>query len=134
MVDWLIWIVLGFLMIISLIDWKFRVLPSVMLTAFLFVVAFLNPANLWFGAMGFIVAWMLYELDYFSGVADIKVMTMIAFMLSTTSIFLGYILLVAFFGFVWKVLIKWRMKKETEVAFLPVFMFIYITLMMLGGV
>jgi len=134
MVDWLIWIVLGFLMIISLIDWKFRVLPSVMLTAFLFVVAFLNPANLWFGAMGFIVAWMLYELDYFSGVADIKVMTMIAFMLSTTSIFLGYILLVAFFGFVWKVLIKWRMKKETEVAFIPVFMFIYITLMMLGGV
>jgi len=134
MIDWLIWIVLGFLALVSFIDWKFRVLPSVMLTAMLFVVAFLNSANLWFGVMGFIVAWMLYELDYFSGVADIKVMTMIAFMLSTTSIFLGYILLVAFFGFVWKVLIKWRMKKETEVAFLPVFMFIYITLMMLGGV
>jgi len=134
MIDWLIWIVLGFLALVSFIDWKFRVLPSVMLTAMLFVVAFLNSANLWFGVMGFIVAWMLYELDYFSGVADIKVMTMIAFMLSTTSIFLGYILLVAFFGLVWKVLIKWKMKKETEVAFLPVFMFIYITLMMLGGV
>ena len=134
MIDWLIWIVLGFLLVSGIIDYRVRVLPSVMLTAMLFVVAFLNPANLWFGIMGFIVAWMLYELDYFSGVADIKVMTMIAFMLSTTSIFLGYILLVSFFGLVWKVLIKWRMKGETEVAFLPVFLFIYITLLMLGGV
>ena len=87
MIDWLIWIVLGFLLVVSFIDWKLKVLPSIMLTSMLFAVAFLNPANLWFGIMGFIVAFMLYEADYFSGIADIKVMTTIAFMLSTTSIF-----------------------------------------------
>ena len=133
MIDWLVWIVLGFLLVVSLIDWKLKVLPSIMLTGMLFVVAVLNPANLWFGVMGFIVAWLLYEADYFSGIADIKVMTMIAFMLSTTNQFLLFMFLTVFFGLVWKVLIKWRLKHEKEVAFLPVFFFIYVTLMMLGG-
>ena len=132
MIDWLVWIVLGFLLVVSLIDWKLKVLPSIMLTGMLFVVAVLNPANLWFGVMGFIVAWLLYEADYFSGIADIKVMTIIAFMLSTTNMFFGFVLLTVFFGLVWKVLIKWRLKHEKDVAFLPVFFFIYITLLMLG--
>ena len=133
MIDWLVWIVLGFLLIVSLIDWKLKVLPSIMLTGMLFVVAVLNPANLWFGVMGFIVAWLLYEADYFSGIADIKVMTTIAFMLSTTNYFLGFIFLTVFFGLVWKVLIKWRTKNQEDVAFLPVFFFVYVALMLLGG-
>jgi len=37
------------------------------------------------------------------------------------------------FGFFWKVLIKWRFKDEKDVAFIPVFLFIYITLFLLGG-
>ena len=131
MIDLLIWIVLGFLLMVSLIDWKIKVLPSVLLTSMLLVVAFVNPANLWFGIMGFIVAWMLYELDYFSGIADIKVMTTIAFMLSTTNMFLLFMFLTVFFGLVWKVLIKWRLSHEKDVAFLPVFLFIYIALIML---
>ena len=133
MIDWLIWIVLGFLLIVSLIDWKLKVLPSIMLTGMLFVVAVLNPANLWFGIMGFIIEVLLYETGYFSGIADIKVMTTIAFMLSTTNYLFGFIVLTVWFGLVWKILIKWRLKKETEVAFLPVFLFVYITLMLLGG-
>jgi len=133
MINWLIWIVLGFLLVVSLIDWKLKVLPSIMLTAMLFVVAVLNPANLWFGIMCFIMAWLLYEADYFSGIADIKVMTIIGFMLSTTNYLFGFILLVVFFGLVWKVLVKWKFKKDKEVAFLPVFFFCYLAIMMLGG-
>jgi len=133
MINWLVYIVLGFLVIASLIDWKLRVLPSAFLTSMLFVVAFLNPANLWFGLMGFLIAYLLYELDYFSGVADIKIMTMIAFMLSTTNYLLGFILLSVFFGVVWKALIKWRLKNEKDVAFIPVFLFVYVTLLLLGG-
>jgi len=133
MIDWLIWIVLGFLLIVSLIDWKLKVLPSIMLTGMLFVVASLNPANLWFGIMGFIVAYMLYEADYFRGVVDIKVMTMIAFMISTTNYLFGLMLMTVFFGVVWKVLIKWRLPKEKDIAFIPVFLFIYISLWIMGG-
>ena len=134
MINLLIWIVLGFLALASLIDWKFKFLPSIMLTGMLFAVAVLNLANLWFGIMVFIVAYLLYEADYFSGIADIKVMTMIGFMLSTTNYLFGFIILTMVFGLVWKVLIKWRLKKEKDVAFIPVFFFIYITLMILGGI
>ena len=122
-----------FLLVVSVIDWKFRALPSIFLTAILFVVAVLNPSNLWFGIMTFLVALLLYEADFFSGIADIKVMTTIGFLLTTTNYFFGFILLTVIFGFMWKVFIKWRLPKEKNVAFLPVFLFIYYTLLILGG-
>ena len=128
------WIVSGFILITSIIDWKFKSIPSILLTTMLFFVAFLNPANLWFGIMTFIIAYLLYEFDFFSGVADIKIMTMIGFMLSTTNNFFIFLILTVVFGFIWKVLIKWRLKNEKHVAFIPVFLFIFITLLILGGV
>ena len=133
MIPALIGIVALFLVVVSLIDWKIKVLPSIMLTGMLFTVAVLNPANLWFGIMAFIIAYLLYEADFFSGVADIKIMTTIGFMLSTTNYLFGLILLTVIFGTFWKILIKWRLKHEKEVAFIPVFLFIYITLYILGG-
>ena len=133
MIQALIYVVLGFLLIASLIDWKIKALPSVFLTAMLFAVAILNPANLWFGIMAFMMGYMLLEADFFSGVADIKIMAMIGFMISTTNYLFGLILLTVTFGFVWKVLIKWRLRKEKDVAFIPVFLFIYLTILILGG-
>jgi hypothetical protein len=120
-------------LIASVIDWKLKALPSIMLTAMLFAVAILNPANLWFGAMAFLMAWLLYEADFFSGVADIKIMTMVGFMLSTTNYLFALILMTVCFGFIWKVMIKYRLRKEKDVAFIPVFLFIYVALYMLGG-
>ena len=122
------------LLIFSAIDLKFKVLPSVFLTAFIFTVAFLNPANLWFGIMAFIIAYLLYEFDFFSGVADIKIMTMLGFLISTTNYLLLFILLTVIFGFLWKVFIKWRMKDKEDTAFIPVFFFVYITMILLGGI
>ena len=133
MIPALIGIVALFLVVVSLIDWKIKVLPSIMLTGMLFAVAVLNPANLWFGIMAFMMGYLLMEADFFSGVADLKVMAMIGFMLSTTNYLFGLILLTVIFGTFWKILIKWRLKHEKEVAFIPVFLFIYITLYILGG-
>lgn len=133
MIQALIYIVFGFLLFASIIDWKFKVLPSIILTGMLFAVAVLNPANLWFGIMAFMISYLLYEADFFSGVADIKIMTMIGFMLSTTNYLFGLILLTVVYGLFWKILIKWRFKKEKDVAFIPVFFFIYIALWILGG-
>jgi len=133
MISVLVWIVLGFLLIVSIIDYRLRVLPSIMLTGMLFAVAVLNPANLWFGVMGFIMAWLLYEAGYFGGIADVKVMTTIAFMLSTTNYFLLFIILTMLFGVVWIALIRWRFKDDKEYAFIPVFPFVFIALFILGG-
>lgn len=122
-----------FLLVFSILDWKLRAIPSIMLTAMIFVVAVLNPANLWFGAMAFIMAYLLYEAGFFSGVADIKVMTIIGFMLSTTNMFFLFIILTMVFGFVWMATIKWRMRKSKQTAFVPVFLFVYVALYILGA-
>lgn len=134
MINWLLWIVLAFLFICSIIDYKFRALPSIMLTAMLFTVACLNPTNLWFGIMAFIIAYLLYEADFFSGIADIKVMTILGFMIHTTNGLFALILLTVIFGFIWKVMIKWRFKKAEDVAFIPVFLFCYIAMILLGSI
>ena len=125
------------LLIISIIDWKFRSVPSVLLTGILFVVATVsvltNPMALSFGILGFIMAYLLFEADFFGGVADIKVMTIISFMLVDIYSLFGFMLLVGIFGITWKGIIRLRMKEQKEFAFLPVFFFIYITLWILGG-
>ena len=139
MIEWLNWIILALLIVVSMIDFKFKAVPSIFLTGILFIVAFLNPANLWFGIIGFIMAILLYEADFFSGYADIKVMTIIAFMLNTTNEMFLFIFLTLLFGVFWKGLwnIRFRAKKRKmpdEFPFLPVFLFCYIVLMFLGVV
>lgn len=134
MISWLIGIVGMFLLIVSIIDIKTRSIPSILLTGMLFVVAFLTPTHLWFGIIGFIIAYLMFEADFFSGIADIKVMTMLSFMIGTINWMFALIILTLLFGFVWKVLIKWRFKKMKDYAFLPVFFFIYLALTILGGI
>lgn len=121
------------LVLFSIIDWHVRAIPSLFLTATLFIIAVLNPANLFFGLMALLMAWLLYEADFFSGMADIKIMAMIGFMIPTTWFLLLYIALVCILGFVWKLIIKWRMKSEKETAFIPVFLFVYLSMYALGG-
>jgi hypothetical protein len=131
--DLLLIIVGMILLIFSIIDWRVKAIPSIFLTAMLFTVAFLYPANLWFGVMAFIMAYLLYEAEFFSGVADIKIMTMVGFMIPTMMWLMIYIGLIMVFGFVWKLVIKWRIRKEKETAFVPVFLFVYLALWILGG-
>ena len=130
--DWLILIIGAVLLIFSIIDIKVKAIPSIMLTGMLFAVACLNPSALWYGAMVFIMAYLLYEADFFGGIADVKVMTMIAFMLHSTNGMFALILLTVIFGFIWKVLVKWRIKKAKETPFIPIFLIVYFTLYLLG--
>lgn len=122
------------LLIFGIIDFKVKAIPSIFLTAVLFEVLIFNEGRLFFGILGFVIAYLLYEADFFSGIADIKVMTMISLLVSSMNWFLGFILLTAIFGFFWKVMIKWKMKKEKETAFIPVFFFIYLSLWLVGGI
>jgi len=123
-----------FLLIFSIIDWKVKNIPSIILTGTLFVVAFLNPSNLWFGIMGFIVAYLLFEADFFSGIADVKVMTILTFLIGTTRWFLFFLVLTVILGFIWKLVLKWKLKKEKIIAFIPVFLVVYLIMLILGGI
>lgn len=136
----LIWVVLIFLAVVSIIDLKFRKVPSIFLTGMLFVVAFisilLNPQALTLGVLGFIISYMLFESDYFSGIADIKIFTLCSFMVVSFYWLLVFIIILLFFGIVWKSIIRIRLHKEKneDFAFLPVFFFVFLTLVILGGI
>ena len=134
MISILLIIVGLFLLIASIIDWKIRVIPSILLTGMLLVVAFLNQGHLFFGVLGFIIAYLLYEAEFFSGVADIKIMVMLSFLIGSANWMLIFILLTVAFGLLWKILIKWRIKHDKNCAFIPIFLFIFITLILLGGI
>ena len=131
----LILLIIGMILLIfSIIDWRVRAIPSIFLTAMLFMVAIIYPANLWFGIMAFIMAYMLFEADFFGGVADIKIMTMVGLMISSINWLFLYIGLIMVFGMVWKIVVKWRMRKSKQTAFVPVFLFVYIAMIWLGGI
>jgi len=129
----LLWIIGAFLLIISIIDLKFRKIPSVLLTAFMIVVLVLNPANLFIGIIGFLFAYLLLEFDYFKGLADVKVFTIIALLCSSFNIFIFFLTIFMILGVAWKGIIKWKFPKEEEFAFIPVFFFTYLVLVV-GGV
>ena len=127
-----------FLLVVSIIDFRTKSIPSIFLTAFLFAVAVLYPSNLWIGICGFIMAVLLYEGGFFGGVADIKVMTIIAFMISSIKDLTILIVLVLLYGLVWKsiwnVMLRSRRKKlPKEFPFLPVFLFVYIAMYLNGA-
>jgi hypothetical protein len=137
MISFVVWMLLGFLILISIIDWKVMAIPSVMLTAMLFTVAVLFHANLWIGILGFVMAWMLYEAQFYTGIADVKVFTIVAFMLSTIGQLFLFIILVLVFGMAWKGFWHWKFKKRKKKVpdvfpFIPVFVFAFLVMLIAG--
>jgi len=131
--DWLLLIIGLYLLIIAIIDLKVKAIPSMILTGMLFVVVMLHPANLFYGISAFIVAFLLYESDFYSGVADIKVMTTLGFLIASTNILFAFIIMILLYGIAWKIIQK-RTGKDKQIAFIPVFLFVYVTLLIIGGI
>lgn len=123
-----------FLIIIAIIDYYTRTIPSVLLTAGLFIVVALNQGNIFYGLMAFNLSYMLYEANFFGGMADIKVFTLFGFLLPSLYAFMIFIILFAVLGVSWKIIYKWKHPKEDECPFLPVFVFVFIGLLLIGGI
>lgn len=128
-----------FLLVISIIDFKVKAIPSILLTAMLFLVVALSPYNLVIGLLGFIMAYMLYEGKFFSGVADIKVMTIISFFIPNLAWLSIFIITVLILGLAWKsswyyTLTKKNREIPSEFPFVPVFFFSFMTMIISGGI
>jgi hypothetical protein len=132
-VDIIVLVLALFLLIFSIIDFKTKSIPSVFLTGILFIILAVNFDNLMFGLLSLVFALFLYEFRFFGGVADLKVMAMIGLMISSMVNFNIFIILVVFYGIAWKLLFKWRFKGVENCPFIPVFLFVYITLYFVGG-
>lgn len=133
MIDFIYLGIALFLLMVGIIDWRTKTLPSIMLTGGLFVIVALNPANIYYGLLTFLLSYLLYEADFFGGVADIKIMTFLGFLIPDFFTFGIFVVFFAIFGMTWKIVYKWRNPKDTETAFLPVFLFVFLALWF-GGV
>lgn len=135
-------IVFVFLFIISLIDLKTKKVPAFLTTALIFTIAMVNMVDinfglmhLGFGILAFIFAYMLYELKFIGGVADIKVIVIIGMMIAEISTFFIFIIMLMIFGLCYKVVWRYALKKpdDAEVPFIISLWAVYIILWINGG-
>ena len=128
-------IVLIFLLIFAAIDFKTNAIPSIFLTGLLFVVATVESTQIVpYGVLTFIMAWLFYEADVFSGIADVKIMTIVGLLVNSVFFLGAYLIMILIFGITWKYGSRKILKETEHAAFIPVFVFTYIALWVVGGV
>ena len=138
MIDWLIWVVLGALIIASFLDLKYKAVPSVFLTGLLFIVAIMRIESLPYGILAGIFAWLIKDLinDYNGlefGMADIKILMIIGLLIPTMNFFLIFIGIFSLFQFVYTLVWQWKLPKEKERPFIPCLLAVFIALLLIGG-
>ena len=139
MISWLIVVVLFALIIASLIDIKYKAIPSVALTSLVFIVAVMRVETLQFGILAGLFAWIIKDLiaDFSGlnfGMADIKIMIVIGLMIPTMNFFLIFIGIFAIFQLVYTIVWQWQIKGDIERPFVPCLLAIYIAMALIGGV
>lgn len=125
-------ILLFFLLVFALLDIYTRKIPSVFLTGILMILVAVNISNIGFGILTFLFALLLYEGNFFGGVADIKVISMIGMVIPNLAIFIIFALTLLVLGFGFKLIYYWKSKNPNEeFAFLPVIFLVYCILLWL---
>jgi hypothetical protein len=134
-------IVLIFLAIVSVIDLKFKQVPSIFLTGFILAVIIVNYNShglsfLFYGIASLVFALFLYEFDFIGGVADIKVIVIIGLMLNSIKSLFIFMILIMSIGIIYQGFFTFILKKEkgSEIPFLLSFFIVYIILILLGVV
>ena len=135
-------VVFALLFMISLIDLKTRRVPAFLTTALIFTIAMVGMVNisqgmirLSFGVLAFIFAYMLYELDFIGGIADIKVIVIIGMMIISINHFFVMVAMIMVFGFIYKIVWRYVLKKPegSEVPFIIALWGVYVVLWVNGG-
>jgi len=132
MIEPILLVVLGFFILVSVIDWKFKAVPSVLMTGMLLIVAVVNVENLSYGILAYIFAILLKDLDVSRGIADTKATVIIGLMISDFQMFAGYLILLSLVQFVYTVGFKTVYPDEKEFPFLPVYLIVYAVLLFSG--
>jgi hypothetical protein len=135
----LYWIILLILLIASGLDLKKRSIPSFFLTAMIFVVALVSfhLTSIYvfgYGIMAFIFGWLLYDLNFFGGIADVKAVTLIGFLIPNIKFLFIFIVITLIYCFAFQLLWKFALKKdELDAPFVVPITATYVALMFLGG-
>lgn len=126
------------LLIISIIDLKIKAIPSFFLTGFILVALLVtsNPLSLFLGICAFVYALALYELNFISGIADIKIISLVGILLSSYFSFILFMILLVYYGLFYKMFFRFVLKKDEkeEIPFILCICFVYASLLLVGGI
>ena len=129
--------------VVAIIDAKFKTVPSAFLTSILLVTAMVHLydfevvlISIVFGSIAFIFGYLLFELEYFKGMADVKVLVIIGLMIPSVLMFFAFMLITVMFGMAYKLLFVYGFKYDQKdfISFLPCLYAVYVTLFLIGGV
>lgn len=126
-----VWISLGFLILLSIIDIKTYKLPKgaipSSLTMLFILIMFIlvgYPNNLYLGIFAFIFALTLSDFGMFYGIADLKVLTAVGITCNGIISFLVFMVMLSIISISYKLIFK-RITKKRELPFIPAILFTY---------
>ena len=126
-------IIIVMLSLIAIIDFKHKEIPTLATTSLIFFSLFITGiTGVFSGLLALILALLLLEQDYFGGMADLKVMVAIGILTPVYLRFSIFVVIMLSYGIVWKALNKYYLKETKECAFTPVFLMVYLTLLISG--
>jgi signal transduction histidine kinase len=136
MIDALLILFTIFLIGVAIVDYKYKAIPSIVLTAMIFVLLFLRFDNLQYalimGVFGILIWEFAHDNEVSFGLADIKVLIMIGFFIS--NLMSATIFLICFgFGQIIYLGVMRKWSNHDEVPFLPMLLGLWIG-GLLGGI
>lgn len=139
--EWIQILVLAFLIIISIIDIKSKgkvLIPSFLTTFAILVVGIVNIVNVPFGILAGILGWFMTDIfeddlsNFMSGLADVKITIVLGLMISSVISFLLLCLFIAIGGVLYKIAMIKINPKAKEVPFSPMFLIVYVIMLLMG--
>lgn len=130
----IMWITGAYLLLMALFDIRSKSIPAFLSTTAIFLLAirlaWLNPLLLSFGIVLGVFGLLLYELNYFSGMADIKALIIIGLTLGSFHQVIMTMMLTVILGLAYQVaMLKiMKYKEGEEIPFIPVFFIVYVVL------
>lgn len=127
-------IVVGVLfLIIVAFDLKSREIPSLFTTGIIFFISVINIDHVAYGVSAFALAWMLYEAEFIEGIADVKMITALGFMIFTIQGLIYMVMILAVVGAIYTAMFK-AFTKIKEIPFTPLIFVTYIGLWIIGAI
>jgi hypothetical protein len=122
------WIFSALLIIFSILDIKSKAIPSIFLTATILFLGFMRFVNFEYAVLMGLLGLLMWEFSEGNktpfGMADIKIMIMLGFFISTNKAIITLFVIFAVSQFVYIYLASKVFKKE--IPFVPLFLWIWI--------
>jgi len=121
-------------LIMIFFDVKKKAIPSMYGTSIIFVLAAVNLQNLPYAALMFIFAWFLYESKMYSGIADVKMITAIGFLINSMFGVYAFVIVLTLYTAIYNILMRMGLKIKGEYAgTIPIFLS-YLIVWINGGI